>query len=213
MRKQQRAIKRWLKKRQPMLVVIILTSIALLVGYTGYMQKRQLVVDPASYAPLLQLIAKAESNNNYNAYFGNATNTSIRFTQMSIAEVMNWQASYVRQGNASSAVGRYQIIDSTLAGLVRRLGIDTRQKFDEPTQDTLAVALLEKRGLHSYVNKEITKDQFAANLAMEWAALPRIIGGNPSDSYYASDGLNKSRVSVEEIKRAIEPIKPSKTLF
>lgn len=213
MRKQQRAIKRWLKKRQPLLAVLALISIVGIVSYTGYMQDRRLVVDPASYSSLLHVIAKAESNGNYNAYFGNAANNSIRFTQMSIAEVMQWQANYIAQGSASSAVGRYQIIDSTLAGLVQRLGINTRQKFDEPTQDKLAIALLEKRGVHSYVNKEITKDQFAANLAMEWAALPRIIGGNPSDSYYASDGLNKSRVSIEEIKQAIEPIKPSKTLF
>lgn len=212
LRKPTRLVKRWLKKRQPLLAVLALVFIVVSVSYTNYMQNRRLSADTASYQPLLQVIANAESKGNYNAYFGNASNTSTLFTHMSIAEVMQWQANFVRQGSASSAVGRYQIIDSTLAGLVRRLGIDTSQKFNEPMQDRLAIALLEKRGVEAYVNKEITADQFAANLAMEWAALPRITSPNPSDSYYALDGLNKSHVSIEEIKRAIELIKPAKTM-
>lgn len=212
-RKQKKSITRWLKKRQPLLAVLALVSIVGIVSYTGYVQNKQLVIDPATYQPLLQLIARAESNGNYNAYFGNAANTTTLFTQMSIAEVMNWQARYIQQGSASSAVGRYQIMDTTLAGLVQKLGIDTNQKFNEPMQDKLAVALLHKRGVEQYVTKEITQDQFAANLAMEWAALPRVTGPNPNDSYYASDGLNKSRVSVGEIKKAIEPIQASKRLL
>lgn len=211
-RKQQRIIKRWLKKHQPLLAVFALVSIVGIVSYTGYMQNKQLVIDQATYQPLLQLIARAESNGNYNAYFGNAANTTTLFTQMSIAEVMNWQAGYIQQGSASSAVGRYQIMDTTLAGLVQKLGLDTSQKFNEPLQDKLAIALLHKRGVEQYVSKEITQDQFAANLAMEWAALPRITGPNPNDSYYASDGLNKSRVTVEEVRKAIDPIQPSKRL-
>lgn len=173
-----------------------------------YLDNRRLVIDPASYAPLLHLIGKAESNDNYNAYFGNAGNTSIDFTNMSIADVLAWQANHVAQGNASSAVGRYQIIDTTLSGLVQRLGIDTKTKFDQKTQDTFAIALLERRGSVKYINEELTLDQFAANLAMEWAALPKVIGDKPGDSYYAADGLNKSRVSVDEVRKAIEPISP-----
>lgn len=177
------------------------------------MQDKRLVIDPTSYTPLLQVIAKAESNNNYNAYFGNANNTKIMFTNMSISEVMQWQANYIRQGSPSSAVGRYQIVNTTLDGLVRRLDIDTGQKFDQAMQDKLAIALLERRGAEAYINKELTLDEFAANLAKEWAALPKVLGPNPHDSYYASDGLNKSRITVDEIKTAIEPIKPQKSLL
>ena len=75
-------------------------------------------------------------------------------------------------------------------------------------QDKLAVALLERRGSKKYVNKELTPHEFAANLAKEWAALPKVIGDKPDESFYASDGLNKSHVSVAEIIQAIEPIKP-----
>lgn len=167
------------------------------------------MVDPASYDPLLRLIAKAESNNNYNAHFGNASTTAVPFTEMSVADVMQWQNESIRQGSASSAVGSYQIINTTLSGLVQRLGIDTSQKFDQSMQDKLAVALLEKRGIEQYVNKELTEDQFAANLAQEWAALPKVIGDNPHDSYYAGDGLNKSRVTIDELKDAIRQIRPN----
>ena len=172
------------------------------------MDTRRLSVDPASYRPLLQLIAHAESNSNYNAYFGNPSNSSIEFTKMTIDEVLAWQADFVRQGNASSAVGRYQIIDTTLSELVQQLSIDTKRKFDQAMQDQLAIALLERRGAESYINKELSPEEFAANLAMEWAALPKVTGENPSASYYDGDGLNQARVGVPEILRAISPISP-----
>ncbi len=176
--------------------------------YTTYIQNKRLTVDPATYAPLLKLIASVESKGNYNAYFGQAANSSVDFTSMSVAEVMDWQHGYVQQGSPSDAVGRYQIISSTLSGLVRELGIDTSQKFDQSLQDKMAIALLERRGSERYVNNELTLDEFAANLAKEWAALPKVIGENPDDSYYASDGLNRSLVSADEVRRAIEPIAP-----
>lgn len=206
--KRFRSVKRGLRGKAPVLVMLIFIFISIIV-YATYMQNRRLAVDPATYQPLLQLIAKVESRGNYNAYFGNASNSSINFTAMSIAEVLKWQSDRVNQGHPSSAVGRYQIIDTTLSGLVRQLGIDTSQKFDQTTQDKLAIALLERRGAESYINQELTRDQFAANLAKEWAALPKVIGEKPGESYYASDGLNRSLVSVDEVMKAIEQISPS----
>lgn len=172
------------------------------------MQNKRLSVDPRTYAPLLQLIADVESKGNYNAYFGNARNSKVDFTKMTVSQVKQWQEDYVKQGAASSAVGRYQIIDTTLDGLVRQLRIDTNERFDQDLQDKMAIALLERRGAEDYVNKELTQDEFAANLAKEWAALPKVIGENPQDSYYASDGLNKSLVEIDDVRQAIEPIRP-----
>lgn len=207
-RKKIRAIKRWLYKRRLMTAVGVLLFCVAIISYASYMSNRRLSVDPATYTPLLTLIGHAEANGNYNAYFGNGDNTSIDFTNMSITQVLQWQDDYVRQGNPSNAVGKYQIISTTLGGLVRQLDIDGKQKFDPAMQDKFAIALLERRGAESYINKELTRDQFAANLAKEWAALPKVIGNNPGDSYYAGDGLNKSRVSIDEIKKAIDPISP-----
>ena len=90
------------------------------------------------------------------------------------------------------------------------LNIDKNQIFNEKTQDKLAAKLLERRGVVAYVNKELPAKQFAANLAQEWASLPMTIGKDPSKSYYDGDGLNESRVSVNEILRAVDEIQPAK---
>lgn len=158
-------------------------------------------------ADLLDTIAKVESKYNYNAYFGNPNNTSIKFTDMTVGEVLAWQKQFIEQGNQSSAVGRYQFIDSTLQGLVWELKIDESAKFDEALQDRLAVALLERRGIREYVNNKIGREEFAHNLSKEWAALPKAIGENPEQSYYAGDGLNKAQVSVDEVFASIATVR------
>lgn len=157
-------------------------------------------------AGLLNTIAKAESNGNYNAYFGNANNSSVQFTAMSVEEVMGWQKEFVLKGSPSSAVGRYQFIDSTLASLVQQLSIDTSVRFDQQLQDRLAVALLQRRGLNDYVNNKMSREEFAHNLSKEWAALPVVIGEQPQISYYADDGLNAARLSVQEIISGIDTV-------
>ena len=205
-RKKKRAFKRWARKKPRFLLVAGLVVLGSFLAYTTAIREHRLSVNPASCTALLQLIAGAESRGNYNAHFGNAANTSVKFTSMSIADVMQWQQEFIAQGNPSSAVGKYQIINTTLTGLVNELGLKPTEKFDEDTQDKMAIALLERRGASAYVNQEITGDEFAAELAKEWAALPRVLGDNPEDSYYAGDGLNKSHINVEQVRSAIEPL-------
>lgn len=164
-------------------------------------------LDPRPYMPLLNTIAKGESRGNYNAYFGNAGNTSIVFTDMPIGQVLDWQAAYVKQGSPSSAVGKYQIIRPTLEGLVAKLRLDPTTKFDEQTQDKMAVALLQKRGASDFMRNKLSKEKFAANLAQEWAALPKATGPSPNQSYYAGDGINKEQVSLDEVFTALAAIK------
>ncbi|MDB5181336.1 MAG: hypothetical protein JWP13_99 [Candidatus Saccharibacteria bacterium] len=182
---------------------LVVTAVLLLGSVVAYRQFMPAKIDPSAYTPLLDTIAKGESHGNYNAYFGNAGNTSIRFTEMTVSQVLIWQEEYVRQGSASSAVGKYQIINTTLKGLVQELAIDTSIKFDEKLQDRMAIALLERRGAEEYVGKKLSREDFAANLAKEWAALPKATGPNPEQSYYASDGLNKVQISLEEVYKAL----------
>ncbi|MNH58463.1 hypothetical protein D3C73_102630 [compost metagenome] len=158
-------------------------------------------------AGLLDTIARVESKNNYNAYFSRPNNTSIQFTSMTVKEVSVWQKQFVEQGNPSSAVGRYQFINSTLQGLIRELKIDENAKFDETLQDRLAIRLLERRGIREYVNNKLSREAFAHNLSKEWAALPKAIGENPDQSYYAGDGLNKAQLSLEEIYSSIATVR------
>ncbi len=196
---------RWLRKR-PAVFWISLVFLAALVAYTIGSMNQRLQVDPVSTKPLLDLVARAESKGNYNAYFGNAGNTSITFTEMSVADVLSWQEDFIAAGHSSSAVGRYQIISTTLKGLVQQLNIDTNQPFNEAMQDRMAIALLERRGATEYVNIQIDGRQFAAELAKEWAALPKTVGDKPEQSYYAGDGLNKALISTGEVLQAVSAI-------
>ncbi len=157
---------------------------------------------------LLNIIAKGESRGNYNAYYGNASNQEVKFTEMPVADVLAWQEAFVQQGSPSSAVGRYQFIRPTLAGLVKELSIDESTVLDEQLQDRLAKRLLERRGLSDYVKGKITREEFAHNLSKEWAALPKVIGNNPDQSYYQGDGLNYVQISIDEIFSGIAALRP-----
>jgi muramidase (phage lysozyme) len=207
---QPRAIRRILRQRSNQrvitatLVVILLAlpAAGLIYNYTMHSD-----INPTAYTPLLNTIAKGESNGNYNAYYGHSANTEVRFTNMTVAEVMQWQESYVKQGSPSSAVGKYQIVRPTLAGLVKQLKLDTRTRFDERLQDRLAITLLERRGSKAYVEKKLTREQFAANIAKEWAALPKIEGANPEQSYYAGDGINAAHIRIDEVYAALTPLR------
>lgn len=203
-----RRLKRRLTSNRIKAASIALLLIAGAISYADYMSSRRLILDTHTAKPLLSLIGKVESNSNYNAHFGNPTNSQVKFTDMTVSEVLTWQNNFVNNGSPSSAVGKYQIINSTLQGLVAKLDIPSDQKFDEATQDKMAIALLEKRGVEQYVNNEITETEFAASLAKEWAALPKVTGENPEASYYDGDGLNKARVDSKEVIKAIEPISP-----
>ena len=199
--------KKWLRRKKNRNVLIVgSVSIALFVLalYSNAMVK---TIDQAAYASLLTTVANGESNGNYNAYYKAPGNTSLKITDMTVAEVLAWQKQYVADGNASNAVGRYQIIEPTLESLVSDLKIDPSEVFDEQLQDRLAIALMERRGSKDFIENKLSAEQFAANLSKEWAALPNVTGERPTESYYAGDGLNASRVSVEAITKAVEAFK------
>lgn len=210
-------IKKWVRRLRPRfwyrrlrrsntMTTTALAFVVAVIGMAIY-QSMQPKIDPTAYTPLLTAIAQAESGGNYNAYYGNAANKTIRFTDMSVSDVLQWQKEYVSQGSVSSAAGRYQIIRPTLLKLVQELHIDPQTHFDEKLQDQMAIALLERRGSLEYVEKKITREQFAANLSKEWASLPKTTGPNPGESYYAADGINKSRVSINEIYNVLDQLK------
>lgn len=158
---------------------------------------------------LLDFIAeRAESGGNYNAYYGNAKNNTIRFTEMTVGEVLDWQKSTIRNGG-QSAVGRYQIINETFLGIVKEMGIDRNAKFDQSLQDAMGVHLLKRRGVEAYNAGKISKEQFANNLAMEWAGLPVVSGAKAGRSFYDDDGRNKSQVGVAAFLAAIDVKGPS----
>ena len=97
----------------------------------------------------------------YSGDFRNMTQHGGRdLTTMTIGEIMDLQADpgkskmsnaeWVRQGKLH-AVGRYQIIGSTLKGLVKRLGISRDEKFTPQLQDRLFLSLLKSGGPGQWV--------------------------------------------------------------
>jgi hypothetical protein len=181
------------------------------------------VADPR---PLLDLIARHESESaaaaqgvgsGYEVVVWQAFRVyppSPPLTSMTVAQVLEWQAEAIRryrqrmQSRAGySAAGRYQIIRSTLQGLV-----DSDWKmtdlFDRDTQDLLALNLLRRRGWDRWIAGRLADAAFADALSMEWASLPFRTGR----SYYDGDlHGNRSLVSRQELMTVLQRIKQEVT--
>ena len=118
---------------------------------------------------------------------------------MTVGQVLDFQSQMRAMGHESSAVGKYQIVRATLLDIMGKAGVGLTDRFDQGTQDKLAVALLKRRGLDQFQQGTLTADQYADNLAKEFASLPMANG----QSAYAGTGSNKSLVSRDEFVRAI----------
>jgi muramidase (phage lysozyme) len=154
--------------------------------------KTPIKIEGEGLAGIREMIAAKESGGDYNVMVGGQ---KMDLTNMSIADVMNMQSNRKAAG-MNTAAGKYQIINSTLQGLVAEGGIDTNAKFDQQMQDRLADMLIQKRGYGDYKSGKITKEDFATNLSKEWAALP---SGPANQSYYAGVGNNKAHYSWDQV--------------
>lgn len=154
--------------------------------------------DNPDASPLHQVIKTAESSENYNSLFGEHSR-NLNLTGMSIGEVMALQQHRLAQGAASTAAGAYQILLPTLKSLVKEGVVSPDAPFNQETQDKLATALMNRRGLAEYKAGKLSKEQFANNLAKEWAGLPTTQG----QSYYEGDGLNHSTVRLPKVLAAL----------
>ena len=127
--------------------------------------------------PLLELIGQKEAGGDYNVAYGgdNPLINGKPATESTIAEVRQWQREFVAGGSASSAIGKYQIIQKTMDGLIDELAAEdgvSRQEFmesnlfDEAMQDRMAVQLLERRGLDQYIEGSMPERDFLNELSI-----------------------------------------------
>ena len=134
--------------------------------------------------PLLELIAKGESGGNYNATLDNGlwTNGPQNLVGMTLNEVRALQnqmlsnpANRAKYGNGkgSSALGKYQIVGSTLQSLMNSMGLTGNELFDEDMQDMLATALAKGR---------LSKNDPIAELRKEWTSLNNVDAGTISNA-------------------------------
>lgn len=174
----------------------------------------------SSLAPLLDFIGNKESKG-YDDISGLVSRSRYPdkpLTRMTIKEVLDWQQS-IDSFQLSEAAGRYQIMEDTLRGydndrttsggksLYERAGLSSGDLFSPENQDKMAIVLLEGRGIKKFLNGEITREQFANNLANEWASLPMVSGPNAGRSVYAGDRAgNRALTTVQEFLNAIDAV-------
>jgi muramidase (phage lysozyme) len=166
---------------------------------TGDFNLAVLKDDPHA-ARILDFISGPESNGNYNAYYAHGGSTK-DLSKMTVGQVLAWQRQRVKEGSPSSATGRYQLMQKTLTGLTKRMGIDLDEKFTPLLQDRMAVELLNQRGYAQFKAGKMSPQTFGNNLAKEWASLPNLRTGR---SQYAGDKAgNKSLVSPGQVLNVI----------
>ena len=141
----------------------------------------------APYAGLLDLIASKESSNDtvnggYDSlntggsaggHVAHGSGTGIGkfgrpLTEMTVAEVMDMQAR-----GSLHATGRYQIIGSTLAGLVRQGKASRSDLYDQATQDRLAIALIHRRA-GKFFSGEVGANEVVGGMGNEWIGLQNV---------------------------------------
>ncbi len=164
-------------------------------------------VTSGSDGELLDFIAAKESRGDYNMVYGQGSVPGL--SDMTIAQVLEYQNQLIAQGQKSAAVGRYQFIRSTLAEEAKAAGIDiNKEKFTPEMQDRLILNRLNRiRGLDKFKKGEITAQQFAENLSMEFASLPSPIKGGGTKSYYEGIAGNKSLTGIDNVYAAIQSSK------
>jgi conjugal transfer mating pair stabilization protein TraG len=95
---------------------------------------------------VLDLVADAESSGNYNAWYGDADQSRVNLSVLTVNEVRELRRDLVRS-NGGSAIGRYQVIDDTLERLVGSMGLSGGEHFTPALQDRMALLLAGEAGL------------------------------------------------------------------
>jgi conjugal transfer mating pair stabilization protein TraG len=151
---------------------------------------------------VLNFIARYESRGDYNIILGGSR---APLTNMTISQVFDLQRDMLNKGKESSAVGRYQYIGSTLREMVKGLGIDPdTTKFDEKTQDNIAVTDMRRRcGLDAWLAGKQSDEDFLNRLSRVWASIPNTRTGG---SFYAGVGSNKAGTRVDVALNTLQNI-------
>lgn len=169
---------------------------------------------PAGARILLDLIYRTETGRGppacYDTIIGHREGQLRKpITAMTLDELMAAQRTWGKKWK-SSAAGAPQIIRSTLAMLVKRLGLSGRETFSADMQDRMAFELLAMRDWRKFVAGEISLTAFGNALAREWASFPVLTASQGThgklargQSFYDGDGLNAARVKPEQVEATL----------
>jgi muramidase (phage lysozyme) len=142
---------------------------------------------------LLDLIGQGESRGNYNALVGGGT---ADLTNMTVAQVQEFQKTMLAKGRPSTAVGKYQMVAATLGEQMKKAGLDpTTTKFDQKTQDLLAQQLIDQAGYGKKDSATVMR-----NLSGTWASLPKDMSGRGT---YDGHNTNQANINPRDLMAAI----------
>jgi hypothetical protein len=157
---------------------------------------------------LFPLLVRGEAKS-YNTLYGGR---EIDLVNMTVDEVLQYQ----RGMGVSSAVGKYQIIRSTLTEAKKALKLSGNEKFDQQLQDRIYSEFLigsKRRAVDDYINGR-SDDLPAAQLALaqEFASfgVPYAITNNKGltvhkgESYYKGQAGNKASITPEQSAKALQ---------
>ncbi|MEZ8210943.1 peptidoglycan-binding protein [Vibrio bivalvicida] len=160
-----------------------------------------------------EILGSVESKNDYSAY--NRTKGGLKaffktqLTTFTVSEVIAKQ-----KERSLFAVGRFQIIPSTLSEAVEYLSINKNDVFDKKIQDRIFNEFLIKKKrpqIIAYLEGSGSVEDAIYAWAKEFASAgvekgrkisrDRIAKGG--ESYYAGDGLNKAHLTPEKMKETL----------
>lgn len=162
---------------------------------------------------LLSFISSAEAPEGYDQlYSGSKISTPKPPTEMTVDEISAWQresvaaqrAAGIDENHRSSAIGAYQIIQDTLAGLKEDMNLSGNELFDENMQDQMAMHLMKEKGWEEFQAGEISAETFGNNIAGVWAGLPKITGNGAGRSVYEGVGSNRATVDKYAFFEAVQ---------
>ena len=146
-------------------------------------------------------------------------NLNKKLSDYTIQEVVNFQKK-ARSGNGQLyATGRYQIIPTTLLGLIKDTSMNVSEKYNEVNQDKLAFQLLvNNSAVNSYMygkNEDNKKNLELASLGVAkiWSSVgvPYALQGRDqwvlkNQSYYAGGG-DKASEKTEDVQIALKKLR------
>lgn len=160
------------------------------------------------YRPMLDLLGKSEGTDKGRGYnetlsYGAYTGGDKELVAMTLDRIDELQTAMLRHPKNylnSSALGRYQIVRTTLRKIRKKLKLSGREVYSATMQDRMGCFLLGGRGIDRWLKGKKSDNAMLLALAQEWASLPTPEGRG----YY--DGQNSS-VSVAEVKRTLAEVK------
>ena len=146
------------------------------------------------YRPMLDLLGQSEGTDKGRGYnetlaYGAYTGGNVNLVSMTLDQIDRLQTKMLENPKNkwnSSALGRYQIIQTTMREIVETRNFSRSRLFNERMQDEMACFLLGKRGIDKWLKGMLPLENLMVALAQEWASLPTPSGNGYYDNQNAA---------------------------